>query len=312
MIRGTSLLVLGRSREGLAVLRGGIEVAEADGAVYDALTGRIGLQIAIGSRDPAAGIVAGRTGLAEAKRLGLRSQAIAFAGNMADDARWTGDWDWLRAEIGSLLDGNLEDVSREWLLSGSVVLRAWSGEDVSESLSELDHIWADGKDAGMHRVMRLGMEACVNLAAGRLAEAHARASEEARISPLNAPDALQIAGRAATWMRNGAMIAEDLAALDATDVKGPVVILRRFALLAAMAALEGRTDEARSLYRRAFGGLVDKGIAFEAALVAIDMATVLEPGDPDGRAAAAEVRPVLERLQARPFIERLERELART
>ncbi len=47
-------------------------------------------------------------------------------------------------------------------------------------------------------------------------------------------------------------------------------------------------------------------IAFEAALVGIDMARLLGRDDPEASRAAAEARPILERLGARPFIARLD------
>jgi hypothetical protein len=81
---------------------------------------------------------------------------------------------------------------------------------------------------------------------------------------------------------------------------------------AGLAALEGRPQDARSWFVEARRELVDRGVDFEAALVAIDMATVLGPDDPDVLAAAADARPVLERLRARPFVERLDAALHRT
>lgn len=41
------------------------------------------------------------------------------------------------------------------------------------------------------------------------------------------------------------------------------------------------------------------------------MATILGPDDPDALVAAADARPVLERLAARPFLTRLDAALAR-
>ena len=49
---------------------------------------------------------------------------------------------------------------------------------------------------------------------------------------------------------------------------------------------------------------------FEGALVGIDMVAVLGPDDPDALRAAAEARPILEGLGARPFLARLESLLA--
>jgi class 3 adenylate cyclase/tetratricopeptide (TPR) repeat protein len=310
MSKGSSLLDLGRTHEGLAVLRAGIELSETSGAAADALTGRVALQAAMGARNPLVAIETGRAGLAEARRLGLRSRVLVFAGNLAEVARWTGDWEWALEELESLLEGDLDNEARAFLLASAVELREWRGEDVTASLAVVRSVVAAVVDEDQRLMTDAELESNLGLAGGRLPEARAAAHEMARLSALNAPTSLAIAARAAVWMRDPVAVTEDLAALDATGVHGPLVSLRRTALLAAIAALEGRMDEARTLFDEARRGLIDLGVAFEAALVAIDMATVLGPDDPVVAAAAAEARPVLERLGARPFLERLDAALA--
>jgi hypothetical protein len=48
------------------------------------------------------------------------------------------------------------------------------------------------------------------------------------------------------------------------------------------------------------------------ALTAIDMATLLDPGEPEVRAAANRAREILAGLGARPFLNRLEAAMARS
>jgi len=312
MAKGGSLLDLGRTHEGLAVLRAGIELSETSGAAADALTGRVALQASMGSRNPPVAIEMGRAGLAEARRLGLRSRALVFAGNLAEAARWTGDWERALEELESLLEGDFDDDARGFLLASAIELREWRGEDVTASLTAVRSLIAAAADEDQRILATADLEANLALAEGRLPEARAAAREMARVSALNAPTSLAIAAHAAVWMCDPVAVAEDLASLDTTGVHGPLVSLRRTAFLAGIAALEGRKDEARTLYGEARRGLIDLGVGFEAALVAIDMATVLGPDDPAVVAAAAEARPVLERLHARPFLDRLERELARS
>jgi hypothetical protein len=50
----------------------------------------------------------------------------------------------------------------------------------------------------------------------------------------------------------------------------------------------------------------DLGLAWDEALTGIDMATLLEPADPEVRAAADSARDSLTRLGAQPFIRRLD------
>ena len=310
--KGSALLPLGRAYEGLGLTRAGIELAEEIGATDEALTGRIGLLASMGARDAAAAVGMGRAGLAEALRLGLRGQASMFAGNVAEVARWTGDWEWALEQLAIFLDGDLDVGRRSWLLTGSLVLRAWRGEAIDHQMADLRAL-QDGSAADSTLTAdRLDLAACLGLAYGRLSECRSAAREMARSSPLNAPAAYNLAIRAALWMCDLVAADQDLAALDATGVRGPLVTLRRTVFRAGIAALEGRTAEARSQYAEARRGLLDRGVAFEVALVAIDMATLLGPQDPDAVAAAAEARPILERLGARPFLERLETALGAT
>jgi len=308
--KGGALLPLGRAYEGLGALRAGIELAETIGAPDLSLNGRNALMASIGSRDVVAGLEMGRAGLAEARRLGLRGAALVLAGNVVEVARWTGDWEWALNELAPFLEGDLDVVQRSWLLTGCVILRGWRGEVIDEELAELRQIQEARPTDAFAAGDRADLESCLGLATGRLAEAHAAAHDMARLSPLNAPAAHSMAVRAALWMRDPVAAPEDLAALEATRARGPFVALRRTAFRAGIAALEGRASEARSLYAEARRGLLDRGIAFEAALVAIDMATLLGPDDSDAVDAAAEARLALERLSARPFLARLEAALA--
>ena len=304
--KGSAMLPLGRAYEGLGATRAGIELAEEIGATAEALTGRISLLASMGARDAVAAMHMGRAGLAEALRLGLRGQASMFAGNLAEVARWTGDWDWAIDQVAVFLDGDLDVGRHSWLLTGSLVLRAWRGEAIDDDLAALRALQGGSAADSTLAGDRLDLELSLRLADGRLSECRSAAHEMARTSSLNAPAAYNVAVRAALWLRDPAAAAQDLAALDATGVRGPLVALRRTAFRAGIAALEGRSPEARSLYAEARRGLLDRGVAFEAALVAIDMATLLGPGDPDAAAAASEARPILEQLGARPFVERLE------
>ena len=75
---------------------------------------------------------------------------------------------------------------------------------------------------------------------------------------------------------------------------------------AGLAALAGRPDESLGLYREVIPAWRALGLPWDEALVGIDMATLLDPSHPEVRATAASSREILVRLEARPFIERLD------
>jgi hypothetical protein len=82
-------------------------------------------------------------------------------------------------------------------------------------------------------------------------------------------------------------------------------------LRAAIAALEGRTREAQALYRDALQNWRDLKVTWEEALTGLDMATVLDPTDPEVAAVIRSTREIMTRLGAKPYLEKLEAVAAR-
>ena len=98
--------------------------------------------------------------------------------------------------------------------------------------------------------------------------------------------------------------------LDEAGLHGPAIEADRITIRAGIAALEGRIIDALGLYREALRAWRDLGLAWDEALCAIDMAQLIGPGDPEVREAAAAAREILVRLEAAPFIERLDAAVA--
>jgi hypothetical protein len=66
------------------------------------------------------------------------------------------------------------------------------------------------------------------------------------------------------------------------------------------------------LYRDALREWRDLGLLWDEALCGLDMATLLDPADPEVRAAADAAREILVRLEAAPFLARLDAAMARS
>ena len=116
----------------------------------------------------------------------------------------------------------------------------------------------------------------------------------------------------APWERDRERAAAALADLDSTEAHGRVVDMNRRTIRAGLPALEGRTGDAQSAFREALAGWRDLGSPWREALTGITMATLLEPADPEVRMAAEAAREILVRLEAAPFIVRLDAALARS
>jgi hypothetical protein len=78
-----------------------------------------------------------------------------------------------------------------------------------------------------------------------------------------------------------------------------------------VAALAGKQDEARTAYRAVLRTWRDMGLVFDEVLTVIDMATLLDPSDPEVLAVAATARETLVRLEAKPLLARIDAAVAR-
>jgi hypothetical protein len=81
---------------------------------------------------------------------------------------------------------------------------------------------------------------------------------------------------------------------------------------AGIAALEGRPADALALYRQALRDWRELGCVWDLALCGLDMTLLLDPSQPEVRAAADSAREIPVRLGARPFVERLDEALAKS
>ena len=133
----------------------------------------------------------------------------------------------------------------------------------------------------------------------------------AGLSALNAPSAYALAARAALLDGDRAAAVSDLQSLEATGIHGPTIEARRVSIRAGLAALDGRTADALSLYRDAIRRFRESGVPLDEAFTGIEMATLLDPAIPEVVAAVEAGREILARLGAKPFLERLEAAVGR-
>ena len=304
--KGSALMNSGHNYEGMNTLRGVIGLAEARGLTEIAMRARIALAAGLGHRDPLEALTMNRALLEESRRAGLRSQAIIVVGNGAEAARTVGDWDWAETEAGALLASDIDREDRIWLLAQALIIGRLRGEARMEAQAEFDRLVAQVLDQSVQQTDIRDLEAWSALLDGRLREASRQWESTAGASPLNAPSALALAGRAHLWAGDLAGARAAFEAGDATSVHGPFVEARRTALAAGIAALEGRTGEALALFERARDQMRDAKALFELALVGVDMAALLDPSAPAVGAGIAESRQILEQLRAAPLLARLD------
>jgi hypothetical protein len=178
-------------------------------------------------------------------------------------------------------------------------------------MARLERFFADLEDE-TDRVFIHAIRFWVAFAAGRMQEAHDETLVHAQAHPDEGRDIYPDAAICALLNRDADLAAEALASLDATGVHGRVVSMHRRTIQSGRAALDGRAAEALAGFREALAGWRDLGLPWRIALTAIVMATVLGPQEPEVRAAADEAREILDRLGAKPFLERLDTLMARS
>ena len=145
-----------------------------------------------------------------------------------------------------------------------------------------------------------------DLVAGRDADAFARGMHAAEASVTVIGVATSLAGHAAAWRGDLADARRAHEALEAGGVHGPALEASRRTMLAAIAALEGRTGEAAGGFRDAARQWRDLGLSFDLALCHLDLLATLGTTGNGATAAADEARMILLELQAEPFLRRLE------
>ena len=307
--KGSALAEMGRDREGAAVIRGGLDLALAAGLPRVALRGFSTLGDYLRSRDPRGALETARDGLSLARRLGVRQTVMLL---VAADIAWElGEGDWSLQEMEEALAEELDDVDRARL---SLMLAGWRadrGEDVAEPLGVVVSYASAHPDAQFFRAYRPALEGRISFLAGDLEAAYGKLTE-ANATTAETPSFI---GFAYEMFRIALRLGDaERASGAAGQVLGntsgdPVSVATRLTVRAGMAALEGRPGEAAGLYAQALDDWRRLGYGMEAAFVAIDMATVLEPGGEGVLAAAEEARASLVRAGARPHLEMLDRAL---
>ena len=309
--KGSALSYLGRAIEGLGLITAGQTLAESkdfDRTVARAMGNRSSI---VRSRDPVAGLAAARAGIRLARRLGFRTSLGINVGNGVGCAIRTGDWPWALAELEAVLTDDVDGVDRLYILEASASIRALQGDDIGDLVTEMASI-AGTSDEPQVTSSIWTAKTSEAFGAGRLAEARDAAHRNADLVAEYLPMALAGAARAALWMGDAAGAADDLAALDRSGVHGPAVDADRTTIRAGIAALDGRPVEAMTVYHEALRTWRGIGLPWDAALCGLDMAELLDPSEPEVRAAAESAREILVRLEAKPFIARLDAAMSRS
>jgi len=309
LTKGTTLMYAARYREGLVLLMGGLQFAEANGFATSELRARLNISFLQLPDDPAQSLATARAGLDRSRRLGLQDWATLLTGNVVASGFAVGEWDM----VVSLGDEMTSDLATPWSEAAEAIglpiaVRAFRGQNdnMEADLKRFDASLAAAtasQEQGLWNEIHLFVE----LAEGRYDNALRR--NVAQIEPLYRLQCLMVLGHAAIWTGNFPRAKAILEGIVANGAPGRWGSAMRQAFAAGIAALEGRAEASEAGYREAIEALRGVSAQRDVALVAMDRLSVAAE-ERSWRAGAEEARTIWTQLGATAMLARLEELLA--
>jgi class 3 adenylate cyclase/tetratricopeptide (TPR) repeat protein len=308
LVKANALNSLDRRFEAAILCDGVGRFADARGFTAGALDARNLFAYAVWDDHPGIAFATVRSDAELAARLGDRGRwlrALAGAGWIAISM---GEWDWALREASEELTGRLEVGDRFRLERIPARLGVFTGRGPS-GLDNLRTTLAGYPDAsGGVWVEFIGAE--LDLLEGRLDDSYRAMMRVTEDAPAMAADGYPGAARAALWSGDLTGIRAALESYEGSMSHGRWPEADRFAIRGAIAALEGRRDDALDAFREAIERYRALEMPFELARVLVDMVVALGPDVPEAAGAGREAQAVLTRLGARPYLAKLETALA--
>jgi class 3 adenylate cyclase/tetratricopeptide (TPR) repeat protein len=305
--RGSALALIGRPYEGIGAIEAGQRLAAAHSLNSSVLRALNNLASTLQDSDPRAGLEAAQAGIMLARRLGI--PPFNLIDNAFNGAIRTGEWDWAAGELEPMLGEELDPLTRSVVLADTTQLRALRGEPTAELVADLEAMPTSGVDPVKDGTLAWTRGA-VAFATGRYEFSRTQSHRFAEVFPQGVAEGTLLAARCALLSRDAEGAGQDLATVDGTGRRGRAIDADRTTIRAGLAALGGQPNDALALYRESMTVWRDLGLVWDEALCAIDMASLLGPGEPEVRAAAERARETLVRLRAQPLLERLDAAMA--
>ncbi len=307
--KGSTMAATDQPREGTALLRGALSLAEHNGLLSEQLRAINNISALLIADDPTEALAVARSGIDLLRRLGMR-EWLPLYGNATTSAFLSGDWD-LALQLHDELDpeqiGTFAKVEAQ-VASASVLSLRGLTEKADRRLELAREAETEGpEDTQVAANMRLG-EAFRALAAGDLRTAFAKGAEAGRVTHIAVYWAIgcDVAARAALWMRDADRARKALLAFEEVPFRGVWIDTALATVRAGVAGLEGRRQDAVAGYQDVVRVWRERGWLPGLAFAQLEAAMFLGQEDPLGRAAAEDARDVLTRLGAAPLLARLD------
>ncbi|HXG26330.1 MAG TPA: adenylate/guanylate cyclase domain-containing protein [Candidatus Binatia bacterium] len=300
-LRGQLAMYQGRIWESIALAEGARRLGEQYGLPLIVNRANATLTNAMALDDPGATVEVEKEMLEYDRRQGLRERMTVTLGNMAEDARRLGDWDWIVGWLDDALrdeDRNFTDLIIETVRSTFAIFRGTiSADQVEDIAARLGALGDIDLASSAHEVRAVAM-----FAAGEFRAAVEEWYRQAEMSDLNAPYALPKAGIAAVLAGEAPIARDVVARLRHRGVRGRAVEADMATILAGAAGLEGDRAAALAGFRGARGVYRDLGLDWDAALLGLTAARALGAAEPEAAGWLTEARSIFERIRAKPLV----------
>ncbi|MDQ2854401.1 MAG: AAA family ATPase [Chloroflexota bacterium] len=299
--RATALGFGGRVREGVAGLRGVLDLSLSYGLSYGVSRARINLASVLSIEDPPAGLEIASAGFEEVKRSGDRAQMVTMGLNAIGNGLRAGEWGRAREVLNDLLAGELAPSDLYVTETAMIILDAVQGRPVAASLERVE-AYVQNKDEPSVLSQINSSREWVALLEGRFADAAAAAWANVALNPAQATEDLPVAARASLWAGDADQARQAADHLRTEGWHGRAISANLLTIDAGVAALTDRRDEAAAAYRDAIRQWRDLGCWFDLALCELDYVRLVRGETPETKAAADEARSIFSRLGATPFV----------
>jgi class 3 adenylate cyclase/tetratricopeptide (TPR) repeat protein len=307
--KGVGLFYVGRLWESRALLEGARMLSEELGFPELALRATHNLGLTVGLDDPRRAVELERAGIELARRLGQRPMELTLLGNLSEDARRVGDWDWVIRELDEAIQLDVDDATRLALEGQRAYFSVYRGEIGGDRVEELVQrlIALEDQDIAASGYDLRTLVASVQGDWRPSIEALQRVIE---ISPLNAQYALPQLGQTAVRAGDVSVARQALRQISELGIRGRAVEADVVAVKAGIAALEGDMRTAIGGYRAAITAWRELDLAIDEAMTILAAATYLDPADPEVASWVDAARAIFTNARARPMLDLLDKTVA--
>jgi class 3 adenylate cyclase/tetratricopeptide (TPR) repeat protein len=307
--KGSSLNVLGRRREGNALMRSAVEIASAGPDRGMEIRARNNYASNVAEDDPAEALRITEGAAQLAADIGDRGMYHWLIGNLASAYRGQGrNWDEHLITMREAYESATLPADRIRIRVLLNVLEAPRGDHLDDALATVTQLVGDSTEP--EALFSLAMTRCeVALATGQFDDAFRQAVLATTYGMQSTSVPVEAAFHAAAASRNPDQLREVVRLADDIPSTGRLSNLLRSSAQAALSAVEGKGAEAVARFRSAITELESLEEHFAAAQLATAGIGLL-PHHPEMQALAKQARPLLMQLAARPWLERLDAALA--